>query len=334
MPKITWYSGNDGTKDVVRTDSFSGGDPGERTFHLKQYGGQNDEIRSAVMEYLPVGSVITVYDNPDGKTDDDWSVVTIKQYDDQITIPHFEQETNSSKYKLEYHKKNGLNGKISCVKVNIPEQKDRDLYDYIADSIIEEIGNFNDKNGKARKFKNSGSEYRLWEPEISRISGQSAEIYAKLDHIRGGNPDDHGFFTIKFDEKGLPSSVESDIALSQVNVFKSVVDVGSKVAAAGGQAIEGLMSTGLVEEPNAKAAAEAGKFAAAAATAVLDEISANVEGLSESGGRTIFKNVIKDAINEICRAVIIAYQKYQFDAGKGSASKGSKRRKKREKNKT
>jgi hypothetical protein len=334
MAKITWYSGNDGTKNVVRTDNFSGEGSIKQTFNLKQYGGQNDEIRSAVMEYLPVGSVITVYDNPDGKKDDDWSVVTIKQYDDQITIPHFEQPGETSKYKLVYNKKNGLNGKISCVDINIPEQKNRDLYDYIADSIIEEIGNFNDKSGKARKFKNSGSEYRLWEPEISRVSGQSAEIYAKLDHIRGGNPDDHGFFTIKFDEKGLPSSVESEIELSEVNVFKSVVDVGSKVAAAGGQAIEGLMSTGLVEEPNAKAAAEAGKFATAAATAVLDEISANVAGLSESGGRKIFKNVIKDAINEVCRAVIIAYQKYQFDVAKGSASKGSKSRNKGGKSKT
>jgi hypothetical protein len=41
---------------------------------------------------------------------------------------------------MDYHPKNGLNGKISRVVIDAPSQPQQSIQDYVQDSILEEVG--------------------------------------------------------------------------------------------------------------------------------------------------------------------------------------------------
>jgi hypothetical protein len=81
---------------------------------------ENDEARSCTLMDVVAGTVITLYDNPDGKTDDDWTEIKAHQNILSICISSFEVDTNSTQYSVTYHKKNGLDGKVSYIRVIAP----------------------------------------------------------------------------------------------------------------------------------------------------------------------------------------------------------------------
>lgn len=88
MAKITWFEGNDGSQNVVRRDLFSNSNSYYIASNLKRESGQNDEIRSVVLEYVPKGTKLTVYDNPDGKTNDDWATLGVSGLASNSPAPH------------------------------------------------------------------------------------------------------------------------------------------------------------------------------------------------------------------------------------------------------
>jgi hypothetical protein len=77
---------------------------------------ENDEARSVLVQNGKAGDVLRVYDNPDGKTDDDWAVITLKKDVAYLVIGTFEQTYENELYKIDFHRKNGLDGKTSCFK--------------------------------------------------------------------------------------------------------------------------------------------------------------------------------------------------------------------------
>lgn len=114
---LVLYEGNNGTQDVVC------GIPAAptRTLRFKANGCENDEARSGRLENVRAGTVFRLYDSPSGSTSDDYAVLTVKRHNSFYSdIPSFERNEDNADYRLEYHRKNGLDGKISRVEVVAP----------------------------------------------------------------------------------------------------------------------------------------------------------------------------------------------------------------------
>lgn len=80
----------------------------------------NDEIRSMALSNVRQGTRIKVYDSSCGSTNDDWTEIYVKQDispTQVINITTFEKNANTSIYQQTYHEDNGLDGKISLIKV-------------------------------------------------------------------------------------------------------------------------------------------------------------------------------------------------------------------------
>lgn len=116
VPKLTFYEGNNGTQNVVCTVSakYSAG----INFKKDKLGCDNDEARSVVLRDIPKGTVFTVYDSPDGKTNDDYTRVEAKRFIPRATVGTFERSYQNSDVKVTFYRDNGLNGKVSRVNIS------------------------------------------------------------------------------------------------------------------------------------------------------------------------------------------------------------------------
>ena len=107
---ITLYEGNGGQQDVVavypdRPD-------------ISQRVSPNDEARSAVLNEVQPLTKITIYDDPDGAEDDDYTVIKVKQKTpSNLVIGTFESGFENQYVKVEHDHDNGLDGKVSRIKV-------------------------------------------------------------------------------------------------------------------------------------------------------------------------------------------------------------------------
>jgi hypothetical protein len=81
---------------------------------------KNDQARSVTLENVSKGTVITVYDDPNGSTSDDYAVITATANIDSACISTFEQSVTTSTYTMTYYKDNGLDGKVSRIQVQAP----------------------------------------------------------------------------------------------------------------------------------------------------------------------------------------------------------------------
>ncbi|GAB4151906.1 MAG: hypothetical protein Fur0046_31380 [Cyanobacteria bacterium J069] len=300
MATITWFEGNDGTQDVIRRDSFIGSKPYSIASDLKKVRGQNDEIRSAVLEYIPVNTRITVYDSPDGKTNDDWATLVVKDYKRRIVIRHFEESQETTDYSLQYHRKNGLNGKISRIVIDAPPQQKRELLAYVRDQILEEVGPFLLKGGQASEFESSNHHYRIWTPSITPIAGGGLFANAKMDHIRGGVPDDHAGFGITFNKQGLPTKIDYRLEINNSDPLASMVELRGDMAEAASKML------GELPAPEAQVAAALSQMSGM----IFQEMGKLIRELRETGGRVIFPDVIQLKINEVGYAVYQAYRQH------------------------
>nr|VFK39651.1 MAG: Phosphatidylinositol-specific phospholipase C, X domain [Candidatus Kentron sp. SD]VFK45080.1 MAG: Phosphatidylinositol-specific phospholipase C, X domain [Candidatus Kentron sp. SD]VFK78263.1 MAG: Phosphatidylinositol-specific phospholipase C, X domain [Candidatus Kentron sp. SD] len=77
----------------------------------------NDEFGSLQLQNVPAGWEITIYDNPDAKTNDDYCRIRTKQDSGVYEIDDFERDRNNSKVWVDYRRDNGLKGKVSHVKI-------------------------------------------------------------------------------------------------------------------------------------------------------------------------------------------------------------------------
>ncbi len=83
----------------------------------------NDEARSCTLEDVPEGTVITLYDNSEGDKDDDWTQITVnKRTTNDVCVPSFEQDFSDEWFTENYHKNNGLQGKVSRIEVSVPSK--------------------------------------------------------------------------------------------------------------------------------------------------------------------------------------------------------------------
>eukprot|EP01083_Nonionella_stella_P204926 746695_1 len=85
------------------------------------YGCDNDETRSLKIMSAKAGTKITLWDNPDGKTDDDFYVIDVlKDITSPQTVEHYETNMDTYYIRGRYYRDNGLNGKVSRIKITVP----------------------------------------------------------------------------------------------------------------------------------------------------------------------------------------------------------------------
>ena len=113
---IAFYEGNNGTQNKVCELPIR-----DRTINFQNHNScDNDEARSAVLTFLNPGTIIRVYDSPSCSTSDDWTRIDIKEYTERYVINSFENSFENSRLKVVHHHDNGLDGKVSCVKIERP----------------------------------------------------------------------------------------------------------------------------------------------------------------------------------------------------------------------
>jgi len=81
----------------------------------------NDDARSVNLMAASRGTVITLYDSPSGSTGDDYTRIRIKR--DLLTVrnvPTLEKNIEDEYIAVEHHHVNGLDGKVSAVRVEAP----------------------------------------------------------------------------------------------------------------------------------------------------------------------------------------------------------------------
>jgi len=82
---------------------------------------ENDEIRGVALSNVPSGTKIYLYDDPCGRTNDDWCLITIKRdiEPDEIIVINEGLETTHSNdaYSLSYSRGNNLLGRVSHINI-------------------------------------------------------------------------------------------------------------------------------------------------------------------------------------------------------------------------
>ncbi|MGV5526445.1 hypothetical protein [Pseudomonas sp. XP1] len=119
---ITAYEGNNLTQSLVCTFSTAF----NRSINLQgsdqeRLGCENDEMRSFSLSGVKKGTRITFFDSPSGDMQDDYAIVDIKRdigRDKVLGINTFEQNVfDNDEYHMVWVKNNGLDGKVSRIKV-------------------------------------------------------------------------------------------------------------------------------------------------------------------------------------------------------------------------
>jgi len=79
---------------------------------------QNDEARSVKLLNVRTRSVISVFDSPSGSTTDDFCVIQVKRSAPEYTVGTFERSYEDEYALVSYARKNGLDGKVSRIRIN------------------------------------------------------------------------------------------------------------------------------------------------------------------------------------------------------------------------
>jgi len=114
---IDFYEGNNGTQ--TKHCTFS--DAPSQSYNLKKRGHPcpNDDLRSVVLNDVRAGAIIRVYDDPKGRPNkDDWTEIIVKKPHQQYIVHHFERTYEDEFVKVTYHSDNGLNGRVSHIKID------------------------------------------------------------------------------------------------------------------------------------------------------------------------------------------------------------------------
>ncbi|WP_212006043.1 hypothetical protein [Chitinophaga sp. HK235] len=110
MGIIVFYEGNNATQNIVQTVED---EPGQNFRPVK-----NDEIRSAKLFSVRPGCNVVMYDSPDGSMNDDFCNIMVKRSAPEYTVGTFERSYEDEFVIVQYIRNNGLDGKVSRIKIN------------------------------------------------------------------------------------------------------------------------------------------------------------------------------------------------------------------------
>ncbi|RMU61009.1 hypothetical protein ALP25_04858 [Pseudomonas syringae pv. syringae] len=116
------------TSCVVPVNQSGGTSGVQYDLKLASRGCENDELKSMELEGVRAGTRIELYDNPNGDRQDDFTIIDVKQsipMGKRVRIDSFEGTSDTFYYRKLASRNNGLDGKVSRIKVfNKPDDND------------------------------------------------------------------------------------------------------------------------------------------------------------------------------------------------------------------
>jgi len=110
--QVVLYEGNNCSQDVLCEEWFEG----FRNFK-KETSCPNDEARSLFIRNARRGEQYWLFDSPDGSLNDDWVEIAILNDFNELCIKTFERSFDDGSIRIIYHKRNGLDGKVSAMTI-------------------------------------------------------------------------------------------------------------------------------------------------------------------------------------------------------------------------
>lgn len=270
--------GNNATEDVVGVLT----DLSDVTINFKKVRGfVNDEARSLTMEWVAPGTTLRLFDSPGGSKNDDWVEIIVKKWAPLIIVNSFNYSSDTPFVSVTYHPHNGLDGKVSRAELTksvMMESMDRNKVLAMYLKWEARYGEFPHKGGRAYEYATSGSNYRIYRPDVSP-QGLGYFISFKLDHIRDGAKDDHAIISVQLDAEGNVQNISTTVLKGNDMWFHVFVDAFSEIP----------------EQYKTDKYA----LAAEAAFRIADKVYGKLLELAEAGGREIFTQQIQHKINEV-----------------------------------
>lgn len=116
---LQFMEGNDCTQNAV----FNISTDDSRTIRKGDGEFFNDEARSVTISGVPRGTIIYIYDSPDGAKNDVWCKIKVRKDISSRCIGSFQKSFKDDEIELIYSKKddspNALDGKVSRVEVEL-----------------------------------------------------------------------------------------------------------------------------------------------------------------------------------------------------------------------
>ncbi|MCY0990374.1 hypothetical protein OV203_24755 [Nannocystis sp. ILAH1] len=110
MGIIVFYEGNNATQNIVQTVEDT---PGQDFRPIR-----NDEIRSLKLYGARAGAVIQLYDDPNGSTSDDFTIIHVKRIVPEYVVGTFERSYEDDTVIVNFIRNNGLDGKVSRIRIS------------------------------------------------------------------------------------------------------------------------------------------------------------------------------------------------------------------------
>ncbi|MDR6643941.1 MULTISPECIES: hypothetical protein [Luteibacter] len=128
-PYVRLYEGHNLTQDTVCSVPLTIGAHAQYHFRDKEGHCANDEAKSIEFEHVPAGTVVELYDDPKCGKGDDWVSFTFRKLVPRTYAWGFEYSLEDTDfgngqvvYSKVYHEDNGLDGKVSCMIINVPPE--------------------------------------------------------------------------------------------------------------------------------------------------------------------------------------------------------------------
>ena len=300
---IELYENNDGTGDYVgsvddtktREIKFTGGRRIEKRF-------VNDEARSLILRYPRVGTVIRLFDDPDGGRGDDYVWISVRKTAAQIHINTFEEPFTNEFVRVVYHENNNLDGRVSRLEVDPgdppPAGSPEARYEAVMAGLDAAFNGFPQKRGNAYQWREQDSNYRLWRPTLTFRGDGGMSVSAKLNHIRNNIGDDSAVLNLKLDPEGTLVEATIDVSISRTladDSFAKSVDNLNAIAA----------------ELAGNSDAEDTYFNAALITAAIANLAKltrdEIGVLGDGGGRLYFPTAIQHVQEKLAVAILKAF---------------------------
>ena len=116
VPVVSLYEGNRATQNKVCDITVAD----KRVRFSKSKSCDNDEARSLQLTFAKAGTTVTVYDNGDCRTNDDWTRIRLKRDVNRLTVNSFERSYSNADVDVSYQRGGNLDGKVSCIRINAP----------------------------------------------------------------------------------------------------------------------------------------------------------------------------------------------------------------------
>jgi hypothetical protein len=92
--------------------------PGQAIRAREAPGFVNDEARSVLLQMIPGGTAIRVFDSPAGDSSDDWTEILVISEVIERCVGTFERGSGDDSMSVTFHEFNGLDGKVSRVEID------------------------------------------------------------------------------------------------------------------------------------------------------------------------------------------------------------------------